>query len=111
MATERADYHVLVERLDGVIDDAATAGLKETAALLRIARLDLLARANGIGEKDLDIFLQALEHGHSSAEGGRAVGEERGLNLLAQGAESVARRVGRSRRAKGSSRRYSRVPT
>jgi hypothetical protein len=37
--------------------------LWETAALLRMARIDLIARANGITEEELEFFVFALQRG------------------------------------------------
>ena len=104
METKGLDYYELIKRVDGMIDDAATAGLNETAALLRIARLDLVTRANGIGEKDLDLFLRALEQGPVAVE------ERDGPNNPVQKVQAEWLGV-RGRRTLRSSRRYSRART
>jgi hypothetical protein len=51
----------LINWLDTYIEKIAAAKLDETAALLRIARLDLIVRANGVSEDELEAFLLAAE--------------------------------------------------
>jgi hypothetical protein len=53
-------YHPLVTALDDLIIAAKAAKLKETAALLRIARLDLLMRVHGIKHDELELLSFAL---------------------------------------------------
>ena len=48
--------------IDACIDDVAAAELHETAALLAIARLDLLVHTTGITEEELQQLEVALEH-------------------------------------------------
>lgn len=50
-----------INELDAIILAVAEAGLQETAALLKIARLDLLIRSNGISEDELDVFLDVVQ--------------------------------------------------
>jgi hypothetical protein len=56
-----------IEPLIGVINDCiaqlSAAKLCETAELMRMARLDLMARAYGISEEELEIFAFALQRG------------------------------------------------
>jgi len=52
----------LINKLDKYIAEVAAAHLDSTAAILRMARVDLIARANGISEKDLGAFLAVLEN-------------------------------------------------
>ena len=51
----------LINWLDAYIEKIAAAKLDETAALLRIARIDLIVRANGISENEIEAFLFAVE--------------------------------------------------
>lgn len=46
-----------IDELDVMISAVTEAGLQETAALLKIARLDLLIRFNGISENELNALL------------------------------------------------------
>lgn len=50
-----------IASLDDVIAAAVDADLVETAALLRIARLDLLMRLNGIDPNELEVLSYALQ--------------------------------------------------
>jgi len=52
---------VLVPVINECIKRLAAANMPETAELLRIARLDLVARTNGISEEELDLFAFALQ--------------------------------------------------
>lgn len=54
-------FDKLICTVDGCIKDAEAAHLHESATLLRMAKIDLIARANGISEEELDVFLFALE--------------------------------------------------
>lgn len=47
--------------LDDVIAGVERAGLAETTALLKIARLDLVMRAHGISERELERALNTIE--------------------------------------------------
>ena len=53
----------LVGAINECIDQVTAANLLETAALLSMARLDLVARANGITEEELELFAFALQRG------------------------------------------------
>jgi hypothetical protein len=52
---------VLVPVINECIKRLTAAKMWETAELLRIARLDLVARANGISEDELELFTFALQ--------------------------------------------------
>jgi hypothetical protein len=54
------NFDEIVTRLDGVIAELDSAGLYESVALLNIARLDLVLRANGFSEGDLEDMLDSL---------------------------------------------------
>lgn len=49
----------LLAELDAVITAATTTGLRETAELLRLARLDLVLRANGLTAQSFDLLSYA----------------------------------------------------
>jgi hypothetical protein len=51
----------LIATVDRCIRDATAARLSETATLLRMARLDLIARVHGISEEEMDVFLFVVE--------------------------------------------------
>jgi hypothetical protein len=53
----------LVGAINECINQVTAANLLETAALLSMARLDLVARANGITEEELEVFAFALQRG------------------------------------------------
>ena len=53
----------LIAAINECINQVAAANLWETAALLRMARIDLIARANGITEEELEFFVFALQRG------------------------------------------------
>ena len=61
METQPPTLDELINWLDGYIEKIVAAKLDETAALLRIARIDLIVRANGISEDELESFLFAAE--------------------------------------------------
>ncbi len=61
MEVEATSLDRLIAAVDKCIEDAEIACLRESATLLRMAKIDLLTRANGISEKELDVFLFALE--------------------------------------------------
>jgi hypothetical protein len=56
------DLSEIIDILDTCINSTTVANLHETTELLRIARLDILMRANGITEEELEYFLFAIEH-------------------------------------------------
>ncbi|MDE2135335.1 MAG: hypothetical protein KGJ49_12130 [Alphaproteobacteria bacterium] len=58
----------LITTVDNCIKDAVAAHLSETAALLRMAKIDLIIRANGINEEDMDVFMFMVESGLRLAE-------------------------------------------
>ena len=62
MQTQQPAFERLLATLDKLIAEIAESKLSQTAALLKIARLDLLARVNGVSEDDLEMFLSALEY-------------------------------------------------
>jgi len=57
----------LIDVIDECINQVSRARLWETAELLRMAKLDLVARANGISEEELEIFSFALERSRAEA--------------------------------------------
>lgn len=57
MHAQSPPYDLLIEKLDECVKDVVAAKLDETAALLRIARIDLLTRAGKISPEELDAFL------------------------------------------------------
>jgi site-specific recombinase XerC len=59
MNTELPLQHY-IDELDAIISAVTEAGLQESAALLKIARLDLLVRSNGISEDELDVLLSVV---------------------------------------------------
>lgn len=61
MKAQSPPFGRLIKALDNFIVDVAAWNLPETVALLRIVRIDLISRANGISSKDLDTLLAALE--------------------------------------------------
>lgn len=68
MKTENKHHHPLITAIDDVIAAAQTAELNETAALLRIARLDLLMRLHGIQANELELLSFALARGVCAEE-------------------------------------------
>ncbi len=63
MKSKNKPPHPLITALEDVIAAARRAKLNETAALLRIARLDLLMRLHGIGANELELLSFALARG------------------------------------------------
>jgi hypothetical protein len=61
MQAQPPPFDRLIKTLDGFIAEVAASNLCETVALLQIARIDLVARAKGISEDDLDAVLFAVE--------------------------------------------------
>ena len=53
----------LITAINECINQVVAAQLWETAALLRMAKLDLIARAHGITEEELELVSFALQHG------------------------------------------------
>lgn len=51
----------LIADVENCIRSAENANYRETAALLRIAKIDLITRVNGISGEELEAFLFALE--------------------------------------------------
>lgn len=60
MRNKSLSTRALVGALDDVIVAAESACLRETAALLRIARLDLLMRVHGIEADEIEMLAFAL---------------------------------------------------
>ena len=107
MGYMKPDYCELIQAVDRLIEDAAASGLTETAALLRIVRFDLVTRANGIGEQEIDLLLSALEYGLSPAMFDSLADGEVGPKSPFKWGELVGRPGVRARRTLRSSRRYS----
>ena len=61
MTNDGAPFACYITVLDEVIGDVAKGGLAETAALLKIARLDLQMRVYGISERELQYALDTIE--------------------------------------------------
>jgi hypothetical protein len=61
MELENSRLSYLIEELDKVISGVRSAGLEQTVALLKIARLDLVMQAHGVTEYELEMFLHAVE--------------------------------------------------
>ena len=57
MLANDLDLSHLIDVIETCVSLATAAKLHETAMLLRIARLDILMRANGITEEELESFL------------------------------------------------------
>ena len=68
MKVRESPLQELVEALDGVIAKVAAENLRETVALLNIARLDLVLRTNGFSEEELDALLAPLRERLPDAE-------------------------------------------
>ena len=68
MKVRESPLQELVEALDGVIAKVAAEKLRETVALLNIARLDLVLRTNGFSEEELDALLAPLRERLPDAE-------------------------------------------
>lgn len=63
MPKKKEELLPLVRNLDAVIAAAQEAGLTETVALLRMARLDFLMRVGGIRASELELLSYALQRG------------------------------------------------
>jgi hypothetical protein len=61
----------VVAAIDACIERVTTANLLETAAMLSIARLDLLARINDITELELQDFTAAAQDAQAGAADSR----------------------------------------
>lgn len=59
MRPDKKYFEVLDEQLSQMIDAVVAEGLTETAALLRMAKLDLKTRANGITADELEALIYA----------------------------------------------------
>ena len=57
METQTPQFGRLIAELDKIIVAVSEAGLKETAGLLRMARIDFLTRIHGITEEEFDTLL------------------------------------------------------
>ena len=68
MAAQSPTLDQLINWLDAYIEKVAAAKLDQTAALLRIVRIDLVVRAKGISEDELEVFLFAVESGQRVAD-------------------------------------------
>jgi hypothetical protein len=66
----------LVDAIDKCIIRLNQAQLWETAELLRMARLDLAARANGISEEELELFVRMLSDRYAVAAGEASAAKE-----------------------------------
>jgi len=69
MQTQSPPFDCFIKALDDLIAEITRASLTETASLLKIARIDLISRANGIPEKDLEAFFSSLEYQQRVADG------------------------------------------
>ena len=63
MKTQTPQCGRLIAELDRIIVAVTEAGLKETAGLLRMARIDLLTRIHGISEEEFDTLLFLMRKG------------------------------------------------
>ncbi len=61
MTAHRSSFECLINSVENCIQEAELLKLSETAALLRMVKLDIVTRTNGISAGELDIFLFALE--------------------------------------------------
>ncbi len=61
MADQSTKFDALIHQIEALIASAEAMELTETVALLRIVRIDLIVRANGVSEEELETFLFALE--------------------------------------------------
>jgi hypothetical protein len=73
MKTKTNALELLIGELDKVIAAAQAARLGETAALLRIARLDLMMRTHGIAADELELVSFALAHGYCGDDASKPV--------------------------------------
>ena len=68
MSRSAPDLEELVVQLDEIIASVSDAGLRETVALLKIARLDLALRAYDFSEEEFDVALYKLRKNLAVAE-------------------------------------------
>jgi hypothetical protein len=68
MQAQQPPFDKLIKTLDGVIAEVSAAKFPETAMLLNIARIDLIARATGISEQEFEAFLSALENKRNASD-------------------------------------------
>ncbi len=82
MKTRKLPQNRLVEAIDEIIENVRAAGLDETVSLLKIARLDLVLRANGVSEADLTALLDTVEMNLQSREQPEADLQGSGKNAI-----------------------------
>ncbi len=82
MKTKKLPQNRLVEAIDEIIENVRAAGLDETVSLLKIARLDLVLRANGVSEADLTALLDTVEMNLQSREQPEADLQGSGKNAI-----------------------------
>lgn len=58
----RESLQSMIATIEDCIHAVSCARLNETAVLLEIAKLDLVARMNGISEQELELCSEALLH-------------------------------------------------
>jgi hypothetical protein len=63
MKPETPEFERLITRLDDIIEDVAATDFQETAALLRMAQIDLLTRVYNISPEELDALLSVIRCG------------------------------------------------
>jgi hypothetical protein len=68
MKTQTPQCGRLIAELDRIILAVTEAGLKETAGLLRMARIDLLTRIHGITEEEFDTLLFLTRKGRELSQ-------------------------------------------
>jgi hypothetical protein len=78
MQAENVMLEHLVEGFDKIIAGASAAGLDETVALMKIARLDLVLRVYNISETEFQTFIGVIEsnlrrHSHRTELQDRAI--------------------------------------
>ena len=83
MDIAKTSFQQLVEALDELIGKVGAAGLRETAALLSLARIDLILRVHGFSEAEFDAFLAPLRKS--------AVRTSRFKRLVHRGGRVIAR--------------------
>jgi hypothetical protein len=71
MADSRPELVQHLTSLDAIIAGVAEVGLKETLALLKIARLDLAMRAHGVTEEELAYTLGSAQKTLALSQTGR----------------------------------------
>jgi|GEM_PF-7033452 hypothetical protein len=68
MKPDTPEFEHLVTRMRDMISDLSDAGLKETAALVRMAHIDLISRVHGISQEELDTLLFVARSGQQMHE-------------------------------------------